>query len=167
MSISDIDIDAEDLRITTTGDDMSAVSAEHKGTGNIAITTNGSNDPNSVNLTTNGFLSSGIRARHDGTGNIDISDTGSNIVTGGAFSYGIYAEHRGTGQITVEVDSAFIKSTAAPTPDPHGRRVAEAVGEAVAPSPGAHGFGSLCRHKKTVSCGTAPASPSVYQKTHP
>jgi hypothetical protein len=43
-----------------------------------------------------------------------------------------------------------------------------AVGEAMAPSPGAHGFGALCRHKKTASCGAdPPASPSVYGREKP
>ncbi|MCY3802987.1 MAG: hypothetical protein OXG06_01085, partial [Gammaproteobacteria bacterium] len=114
-----VDIDAEDITITTTGTAGSTgIRGQHSGTGNVDI------DVEDVTVTTTsiGSDAGGIHAQHSGTGNIDIDATAVSISTAGTdasgtdvSAEGVEAIHTGTGNITINVQGKTTGATTTPS----------------------------------------------------
>ena len=101
-SMLDIEIDAEDLTIETTGQSEMGILGRHEGNADIDI------DVQNVMITTDGRDAIGIFSRHEGTGHIDIDVRGGTINTKGPSSWGVYAGHFGTGHVDIDVRDATI-----------------------------------------------------------
>ena len=103
----DIDIDAANLAITTTGSFHRGVHAFHRGMGGIDI------DLNDGSVTTREDSAEGVRAQHSGSGAVSISTRNLSVKTGGAgkgqSSPGVFGFHTGaSGGIDVDLTGGSV-----------------------------------------------------------
>ena len=115
-STSDIDIDAQNLAITTNGRDAYAIYGKHEGTGDINI------DAQNLAITTNGFDAYAIYGKHEGTGDINIMVKDGTIDTMGDYAHGLYGKHEGTGDINIDAQNLAITTTSDHAYGIHGYR---------------------------------------------
>ena len=96
-STDDIDIDAADVDIDTSGDSAPGVHAKHEGSGNVNV------EVGADTIDTAGNHAHGIHGEHTGAGMLTINVQKTRITTTGDSSHGVYAEHTGDGNIDIDV----------------------------------------------------------------
>ena len=115
-STEDIDLVLKNLDITTSGNNMPAIHAEHDGQGDIDINLGvliEEGDFSESSITTSADASHGIQAVHRGTGDIEITTQLGSITTSGTNSRGIDTiqatnSNRGDGDITITSSSDIL-----------------------------------------------------------
>ena len=110
-STTDININAGDVDIDTTGERKHAIFAEHRGTGAITVTVE-----QGMDLDVSGNRTMGIFGSHRGTGDVTVKVkglTGKNTIdTGGiTFSRAVEGASRGLGNVNITVKDAILKTT--------------------------------------------------------
>ena len=139
---NDIDIDAHDVAISTTGAQDFGVYARHTGSGDVNVALTGGS------VTTAGAQGYGVIGWHVGaSGTVDIDIKNTIVKTSGFNAFGVIGVHQGAGTVAVNVDieGGVVETTGYP---------AHAV-RAVQAGPGDVALGLKDATVRTTNAGTA------------